>query len=237
MSNFYDFELKDCKGELVIPNKNKKHIVINVASECGYTKENYQDLVSMLETVDVDKVDIYLYPCNDFGGQEPGTMEEIKTFCDTYGVMDYPNVHLMEKVVLKDSQLWHWLEYTNEGSTVYGHDFEAKWNFYKYFIDPDGSMWGLSYSHESLLDEDVLDWINSPWVSKEERESILTDMVVQDQEMGLYDDVTPIEIEGEIIGEVENSIHNPELYDKINQDKIEYTSKLKDFNLSGSTEE
>ena len=41
-------------------------------------------------TVDEDKVTVWLYPSNDFGGQEPGTMEEIKSFCDGYGVLDHP---------------------------------------------------------------------------------------------------------------------------------------------------
>jgi len=222
--SFFDYELKDYKGDVIVPDNNKRHIVINVASECGYTNDNYQDLQSMLETIDGDKVNIYLYPCNDFGEQEPGDIEEVKAFCDSYGVLDYPNVYLMEKVVLKDSQLWHWLEFTNEGSTVYGYDFEAKWNFYKYFIDPDGSMWGLSYSHESLLDEDVIDWINTPIVTKEEREELLTEIMEADQEMGLYD-------------MDENSIHNPELYSKIHGSEIEYTNKLKDYTFTGTTEE
>jgi hypothetical protein len=74
------------------------------------------------------------------------------------------------------------------------------------------------------LDEDVIDWINAPFVTKEKREELLTEIMKMDQELGLYD-------------KDENSIHNPELYSKIHGSKIEYTSKLKDYTLTGTTEE
>lgn len=160
ITNFNDRVYITSDGSMVYPKElNTKHIVINVASECGYTDTNYKDLKDFLDVVYKEEVTIWLYPSNDFGGQEPGTEEEIKMFCEGYGVLDYPNVYLMDKVVLKDSELWHWLQYTNEGSTQYGHDFEAKWNFYKYLIDEDGEMWGISYSDESLLDEEVMKWV------------------------------------------------------------------------------
>lgn len=189
VKNFFDRTLITANGQMIHPKVlNTKHIIINVASECGYTNQNYQDLQSFLETVDKDKVSIWLYPSNDFGEQEPGTDEEIKMFCESYGVLDYPNVYLMTKTSLKDSDIWHWLQYTNEGSTQYGYDFEAKWNFFKYLIDEDGEMWGLSYSAESLLDEDVMDWVNTSIVNKEEREEILSEIMKSDQELGLYDE-------------------------------------------------
>ena len=189
VKNFFDRTLITANGQMIHPKVlNTKHIIINVASECGYTNQNYQDLQSFLETVDKDKVSVWLYPSNDFGEQEPGTDEEIKMFCESYGVLDYPNVYLMTKTSLKDSDIWHWLQYTNEGSTEYGYDFEAKWNFFKYLIDEDGEMWGLSYSAESLLDEDVMDWVNTSIVNKEEREEILSEIMKSDQELGLYDE-------------------------------------------------
>ena len=238
IKNFFDRILITANGDMIHPKALKtKHIVINVASECGYTNQNYQDLQSFLETVDKDKVTVWLYPSNDFGEQEPGTDEEIKTFCESYGVLDYPNVHLMPKTILKDSELWHWLQYTNEGSTQYGYDFEAKWNFYKYLIDEDGEMWGLSFSNESLLDQEVMDWINLPIVTSEEREELLVEMMKNDQEMGLYDDVTPIEIEGEVIGEVQTSIHNPELHNIINDTEIKLTSKMNSLEDDNSKDE
>ena len=189
VKNFFDRTLITADGQMIHPKVlNTKHIVINVASECGYTDTNYKDLKEFLDTVDEDKVTVWLYPSNDFGGQEPGTKEEIKTFCDGYGVLDYPNVYLMNKTVLKDSDIWHWLQYTNDGSTQYGYDFEAKWNFFKYLIDVDGEMWGLSYSEESLLDEEVMDWVKTPIITKEESGEILSEMMRMDQELGLYDE-------------------------------------------------
>lgn len=196
----FDFELKDYQGNEIPMDVPKKHILINVASQCGYTKNNYQELKQFLETVNRDNFNVYLFPCDDFGGQEPGTMDEIKTFCDGFEVLMYPNVYLMDKVVLKDSPLWHWLQYTNEWVTKYGWDFEVKWNFHKYFVDENGEFWGFSYSYENLNDEAVVEWVNTPIVTKEEQEEILTEMMRMDQELGLYDE--PIEIEGEIIGYV-----------------------------------
>ena len=80
----FDFELKDYQGNEIPMDGDRKHILINVASECGYTKNNYQELKLFLDTVGSEKVNVYLFPCDDFGGQEPGTMDEIKTFCDGF---------------------------------------------------------------------------------------------------------------------------------------------------------
>jgi hypothetical protein len=74
------------------------------------------------------------------------------------------------------------------------------------------------------LDEDVIDWINTPIVDKEKRKELLTDIMKMDQESGIYN-------------VDKNSIHNPELYSKIHGTEIEYTYKLKDYTLTGTTEE
>lgn len=178
IKNFFDRILITVDGQMIYPKDlNTRHIVINVASECGYTNQNYQDLQSFLETVDKDKVTVWLYPSNDFGEQEPGTDKEIKTFCESYGVLGYPNVYLMSKTSLKDSEIWHWLQYTNDAVTQRGYDFETKWNFFKYLIDHDGEMWGLSYSEESLLDEEVMEWINTPYVTDEKKGELLVQMI------------------------------------------------------------
>ena len=161
IKNFYDGSHIDVDGNVLDPKEmNTKHVVINVASECGFTDTNYKDLKKFLEVT--KNVHVYLYPCDDFGGQEPGDKDVVKAFCDGHGVLNYPNVHLMPKTILKDSELWHWLQYTNTGSTDEGYDLEAKWNFFKYLIDEEGDMWGIAYSDESLMGDDILSWVNQP---------------------------------------------------------------------------
>ena len=157
--NFDDYELKNYKGEVITPVKDSKHVIINVASECGYTDSGYKNLKEFLDVA--KNVEVYLYPCNDFGGQEPGEVEDVVKLCDTYGVINRPNVHMMEKTVLNDSPLWHWLQYTNNGSTEEGYDLETKWNFFKYLVDEEGDMWGIAFSDERLTDEDIISWVNT----------------------------------------------------------------------------
>lgn len=188
IKNFFDKTLITADGQTIKPKElNTRHVIINVASKCQYTDESYKDLKDFLNVIGPDKVTVWLYPSNDFGSQEPGSDNDIKDFCQSYGVLNYPNVYLMNKTVLKDSDLWHWLQYTNYGSTQNGYDFEAKWNFFKYLIDYDGNMWGLCYSEESLMSQEIIEWINTPYLSFEQRKEFLVEMIKNDEDIGIYD--------------------------------------------------
>ncbi|MCI0448840.1 MAG: glutathione peroxidase [Chlorobi bacterium] len=115
--------------------KGKKVLIVNVASECGYTPQ-YEDLQKLYEA-NKDKLVILGFPANNFGGQEPGTNEEIKSFCQkNYGVT-FP---MFEKIsVTGDEQhpLYKWL--TN--SELNGWNSQAPvWNFCKYLIDETGGL-------------------------------------------------------------------------------------------------
>src|ERR1051326_9197756 len=86
--SFYDFKVKDLEGKDVDLHKykGKKLLIVNVASECGYTPQ-YKDLEALYKNYKDSNFVILGFPCNDFGGQEPGTPAEIKTFCQkNYGV-------------------------------------------------------------------------------------------------------------------------------------------------------
>ena len=164
--SFSQFIQETWDGKVIDPSyvrfRGMKPIVINVASECGYTDQNYKDIFEFA-TLMKDKVSIYLYPSNDFGGQEPGTEDDIAAFCDKYGVLDlYPTVKLMKKVSVKDpeNELYQHLQYDNV-LTDQGIDCEVKWNFQKFLINTDGSMWGFLYSEEPLMDEGVIEWCNN----------------------------------------------------------------------------
>jgi glutathione peroxidase len=110
--------------------KGKTLLIVNTASECGYTPQ-YADLQKLHETFG-DKVIILGFPANNFGGQEPGTNTEIASFCKkNYGV----TFQMFEKISVKGSDqhpLYAWLkEKTGQ---------EPGWNFSKYLVKPDGTV-------------------------------------------------------------------------------------------------
>jgi glutathione peroxidase len=82
--HFYDFEAKNIKGETISMSqyKGKVVLVVNVASECGFTSQ-YEGLEKLYETYKEQGFEILAFPCNQFGNQEPGSSEEIQKFCST----------------------------------------------------------------------------------------------------------------------------------------------------------
>jgi glutathione peroxidase len=115
--------------------KGKKVLIVNVASECGYTPQ-YKDLEALYEQYK-DKLVILGFPANNFGSQEPGTNEEIKKFCsDNYSVT-FP---MFAKIsVLGDDQnaVYKWL--TTKDLNGWNEQ-QPKWNFNKYLLDENGNL-------------------------------------------------------------------------------------------------
>lgn len=115
--------------------KGKYILFVNVASKCGFTGQ-YEDLQKLHETYK-DKLVVIGVPCNQFGGQEPGTFKEIETFCEVnYGV----TFLMTEKIDVKGSNqhpLYQWLtKQSKNGKT----DSSVKWNFQKYLIGKNGEL-------------------------------------------------------------------------------------------------
>jgi len=112
--------------------QGKAVLFVNVASKCGFTKQ-YAGLQALHAEMKDKGLVIVGVPSNDFGGQEPGSAEQIATFCsETYGV-EFP---LTEKVAVKGPQkhpLYAWLS---------GGRGEPKWNFHKYLVDRKGNVVG-----------------------------------------------------------------------------------------------
>lgn len=135
--SLYDFKMKSIDGKMIDFSiyKGKKVLIVNTASECGYTKQ-YKDLESLNKQYG-DKVVILGFPSNDFGGQEPGSNEEIASFCEkNYGV----SFQLFEKVSVSGSNacdLYKWLSNKTENGW---NDQAPKWNFNKYLIDEQGQL-------------------------------------------------------------------------------------------------
>lgn len=134
----YDFKVKSLVGGKTVDlgkYKGKKVVILNVASKCGYTKQ-YADWEKFYKDHG-DKVVVLGFPANNFGGQEPGTSEEIATFCSaTYGVT-FP---MFEKVsVLGDDQapIYKWLSSKDLNGW---NDKVPTWNFCKYVINEKGEL-------------------------------------------------------------------------------------------------
>ncbi|CAN5670445.1 glutathione peroxidase [soil metagenome] len=133
--NVYGIKIKDIEGKDVdlAEYKGKVLMIVNVASKCGNTPQ-YESLEKLYEIYKGKGFEVLGFPCNDFGGQEPGTNEEIKTFCkDTYNV----SFRLFDKVkVLGDekSKLYNMLTAEAEPAG------DVKWNFEKFIIDKNGNI-------------------------------------------------------------------------------------------------
>jgi glutathione peroxidase len=116
--------------------KGKVMLLVNVASKCGYTPQ-YKGLEAVYEQYKDQGLVIVGFPANNFGGQEPGTNDEIQTFCSrTYNV-SFP---MMSKISVKgDDQdpLYHFLTGGAANPAVAG---DIKWNFTKFLVDRDGKV-------------------------------------------------------------------------------------------------
>lgn len=136
--SIYDFKISALEtGEVIDFQqfKGKKLILLNVASKCGYTPQ-YADWQKFYET-NKDKIIVLGFPANNFMGQEPGSNEEIATFCQkNYGVT-FP---MFEKISVKGNDqhpLYKWLSSKDLNGW---NDQEPTWNFCKYVIDEKGEL-------------------------------------------------------------------------------------------------
>lgn len=134
---FYQFTLNSLEGEPMSLEqfRGKKIIVMNVASKCGYTPQ-YADW-EMFYSENKDRVVVLGFPSNDFGGQEPGTAEEIADFCEHNYHVTFP---MFEKIQVKgkgQAPIYQWL--TDPAKN--GWNSEApSWNFCKYLINEKGEL-------------------------------------------------------------------------------------------------
>jgi len=155
--SIYDIKLKALNGDIITLSdyKGKYILFVNVASECGFTGQ-YDDLQKLYDQ-HKDKLMIIGAPCNQFGGQEPGTAIEIQSFCKkNYGV----TFLLTEKLDVKgDNQhpLYRWL--TNKSKNGISNS-TVKWNFQKYLIDKNGELIDYYYSITNPLSNKILKHLN-----------------------------------------------------------------------------
>lgn len=153
MDSIHQFKIEAIEGGEVdlATFKGKKMMVVNVASECGYTPQ-YQQLQELHEEFG-DKLVIIGFPANNFGGQEPGNNNEIREFCSRrYGVT-FP---LSAKIDVQTHPVYQWLTQKAQNGVL---DSPVSWNFQKYLLDENGRLLRSLPSSTSPLDESILDWL------------------------------------------------------------------------------
>ncbi|KAL8119611.1 putative phospholipid hydroperoxide glutathione peroxidase [Apium graveolens] len=134
----YDFNVKDIDGKDVNLSKYKGKValIVNVASRCGLTTSNYSELSHIYEKYKTQGFEILAFPCNQFGGQEPGSNTEIKQFACTRFKADFP---IFDKVDVNGpwtAPVYQFLKSTSGG---FLGDL-VKWNFEKFLVDKNGKV-------------------------------------------------------------------------------------------------
>ena len=157
---FYDmgFSAEDSEGRVInfSDYRDKIILIVNVASQCGYTHSNYMMLQQLFESYHHRGFQIFAFPCNDFGHQEPGTQLEIMNFVkNRYGA----EFVMMKKIEHNNTNpLFMWLRAHSEGHTAgLEHSDKIDWNFNKFLLD----HWGHvvrrynSADNRFMLEEDI----------------------------------------------------------------------------------
>jgi glutathione peroxidase len=131
----HDFQAKTIEGKEVPLSQyeGKALLIVNTASECGYTPQ-YQGLEELYQAYKGRGLEILAFPSNDFGGQEPGTNQEIKKFCERRYRTTFP---LFGKIPVKGRQADPLYRYL---TTLPENGGEVTWNFNKFLVDPTGRV-------------------------------------------------------------------------------------------------
>jgi glutathione peroxidase len=134
--SIYDIAVKDIDGKdtSLSAYKGKVFLVVNVASKCGNTPQ-YASLETTYQKYKDKNFTILAFPCNQFGGQEPGTSEEIKEFCSSKYSVTFPMFEKIDVNGTKRHPLYTML--AGEGSPFPG---DIKWNFGKFLVGKDGKI-------------------------------------------------------------------------------------------------
>ncbi len=138
MSELYNISVKDIDMNSVDLRtyEGKTLLIVNVASKCGFTPQ-YKDLQNLYEKYQEQGLEVLGFPCNQFGAQEPGTNEEVKSFCDLkYNV----SFRMFDKIDVNGSNaspLFKYLKHESPG--IMGTE-AVKWNFTKFLVNSDGKV-------------------------------------------------------------------------------------------------
>ena len=157
--NIYQFKVEDIEGTSFDFSslKGKKIMVVNTASKCGLTPQ-YKDLEALYNKYKGSNFVIVGFPANNFGSQEPGTNEEIATFCErNYGV-SFP---MMSKISVKGDDMHPLYQFLTEKSKNGLEDSQVEWNFQKYLINENGELENVISPRVLPTDASVVNWIEN----------------------------------------------------------------------------
>ncbi len=152
-TSIYQFKLPLLSGDSVdfAVYKGKKLLIVNTASECGYTPQ-YEGLEKLYKQYG-DKVTVIAFPANNFGGQEPGTNAEIGTFCKQNYGLTFP---VFSKISVKGDDvapIYQWL--TQKDKNGWNEDAPG-WNFCKYLIDEEGNLQAFYGSAVEPMSDEII---------------------------------------------------------------------------------
>ena len=135
-TSIYDFTCKDSSGnEISLSDyRGKALLIVNTASKCGFTPQ-YDGLQSLQDQYALEKFSVLAFPCNQFGGQEPGTDNEIQEFCSLNFKTTFPVFSKIDVNGENAHPLYKFL--CSEKKGVLGSE-NIKWNFTKFLINSDG---------------------------------------------------------------------------------------------------
>lgn len=157
--SIYQFKVTDLSGKEFdfATLKGKKILVVNTASKCGLTPQ-YKDLQTIYDQYKDKNLVIVGFPANNFASQEPGTSEEIATFCkQNYGVI-FP---MMDKISVKGDDMAPLYQFLTQKSKNGLEDSEVQWNFQKYLIDEKGNLAKVVGPKTLPTDAEIVDWIKA----------------------------------------------------------------------------
>ncbi|MFM7016436.1 MAG: glutathione peroxidase, partial [Bacteroidota bacterium] len=134
----YDFTMKDIDGKPISLNEYKGKVIvfINVASKCGFTPQ-YESIEKFYENYKSKGVVVLGFPANNFFGQEPGTDEEIKSFCTSTYNVTFP---MFSKISVKGEDMNPLYQFLTKKELNGSTDNNVKWNFHKIVVDKTGKV-------------------------------------------------------------------------------------------------
>lgn len=153
----FQFKVEDLSGDSFDFStlKGKKILVVNTASECGLTPQ-YEQLQEIYEKYKDKNFVIVGFPANNFGAQEPGTNQQIATFCQkNYGVT-FP---MMAKISVKGSDMHPVYQFLTQKAKNGLEDSEVQWNFQKYLINENGELVKVVSPRTLPTDAEIVNWI------------------------------------------------------------------------------
>ena len=137
-NSVYDFSVDTMDGKQISLEqyRGKTLLIVNTASKCGFTPQ-YRDLEAMYKALQPKGLEILGFPCNQFGGQEPGSHQEIQSFCQLNYEVSFP---LFAKVDVNGDNAIALYDYLKEQAPGLLGSKMVKWNFTKFLVDKEGKV-------------------------------------------------------------------------------------------------